>query len=167
MSSFKVANIILTRSFLLIIFLATISPNDSLADIPQELEDNNSFLTKNNDENAMYSTDINQTDYDSLKMKDWEDFMNLVRFISAIVWSIILVVGVLANGCVLLVMLSSSNFTSATHYFIINLALSDLIFLIICPTLALFNFYNFIFYDRLPEFLGQIICKMDYFSTHV
>ena len=84
-----------------------------------------------------------------------------------IVWSLISFIGILANLSVVAVMLCGSKLTSATQYFIINLAISDTLFLAICPTLALVNLHRVIIYDHLPTFFAKVICKSDYFSTHV
>ena len=87
--------------------------------------------------------------------------------IITILWSVISLIGILANLVVILVMICGSKLTSATHYFIINLAASDLVFLLTCPTLALVNLHGLINLNDLPQILGKIICKFDYFSSHV
>ena len=83
-----------------------------------------------------------------------------------IVWSLISLIGILANISVFTVMLCGSKLTP-TQYFIINLAISDTLFLAICPALLLINIHGVIIYDHLPSFLAKAICKSDYFSTHV
>lgn len=84
-----------------------------------------------------------------------------------ILWSLISIIGIFANLCVIAVMLCGSKLTSATQYFIVNLAISDMLFLTICPTLALINLHGVIIYNHLPQFIGKVLCKSDYFSTHV
>jgi hypothetical protein len=42
-----------------------------------------------------------------------------------------------------------------------------MLFLTICPTLALINLHGVIIYNHLPQFIGKVLCKSDYFSTHV
>jgi hypothetical protein len=92
---------------------------------------------------------------------------NRFLWIITFLWAFISLVGILANLVVILVMICGSKLTSATHYFIINLAASDLVFLLTCPTLALVNLHDLIDYSRLPQILGKIICKFDYFSSHL
>ena len=99
--------------------------------------------------------------------RGWDEFISNVRIVVSIVWPLIEIVGVLANAAVLIVMLCASRLTSATQYFIVNLALSDLLFLVICPTLALMNYHQLIIYEKLPQLVGDILCKLDYYSTHV
>ncbi len=95
------------------------------------------------------------------------DFFNQLGIIFTILWSLIAIFGILSNGCVLFVLLSNKKDLKVTQYFIINLAISDLLFLIICPSFSIINYNNIIIFDHLPEFLGAFICKLDYFSTHV
>lgn len=95
----------------------------------------------------------------------WEDHSFL--FITSIIWVTISVIGILANMCVILVMFCSSTKKSATHYFITNLAFSDMFFLLISPTLAILNLNNSINFNQMPHFLGKLICKADYYLSHV
>ena len=99
--------------------------------------------------------------------EDFEGPTQRFLIVVTILWSLISLIGVLANLIVISVMVCGSKLTSATQYFIINLAISDLVFLTTCPTMALVNLHGLINYDRLPQFLGKVICKLDYFSTHV
>lgn len=84
-----------------------------------------------------------------------------------VLWILIASVGVMANLIVICVMVCGTKLTSATQYFIINLAISDLLFLIICPTLALINLHRVIISNHFPEILVKILCKLDFFSSHV
>jgi hypothetical protein len=84
-----------------------------------------------------------------------------------IVWTLIAIVGILANSCVIAVMFFSAKLTSATQYFIINLAISDILFLAICPTLVLINVHKLVSYEEMPDLLAKLLCKADYFSSHV
>lgn len=86
---------------------------------------------------------------------------------TTVIWTTIAVVGICANLFVILVTFCSSSKKSATQYFITNLAVSDSLFLLISPTLALFNLHHLISLNELPFILGKIICKADYFLTHV
>jgi hypothetical protein len=90
---------------------------------------------------------------------------NLLLF--TILWILIAVVGILANTCVISVMLFSAKLTSATQYFIINLAISDILFLAICPTLVSINVHKLISFEQMPSLLAKLVCKADYFSSHV
>lgn len=86
---------------------------------------------------------------------------------TTILWVSIAFIGVLANICVISVASCSSVKKSATYYFITNLAFSDMLFLLISPTLALFNLHQLITLGGLPELLGKVICKTDYYLSHV
>ena len=70
---------------------------------------------------------------------DFNDLQQRLKITNTIIWTVIAIVGILANGGVLVVMFLTSKFTSATQYFIINLALADLIFLAVCPTFLIIN----------------------------
>lgn len=87
--------------------------------------------------------------------------------VTTILWVLISFIGVLANICVISVASCSSGKKSATHYFITNLAVSDILFLLISPTLALFNLHQLIKVNSLPELLGKLVCKTDYYLSHV
>ena len=108
----------------------------------------------------------NLTDVDSCG-DDFFNFEKNLAIIFNIIWCLIAVVGVLANSSVLIVMLCTTRFTSATQYFIVNLAISDLLFLLICPTLVMLNYNGLVNYTKLPFIIASIICKLDYFSSHV
>jgi predicted branched-subunit amino acid permease len=82
-------------------------------------------------------------------------FLNL-RTSNYFIWSLISIIGILANGTVLAVIFLQSKLSSATQYFIVNLALSDLLFLAICPIFLMIN-YQTGFYKYLPLILGNII----------
>ena len=90
---------------------------------------------------------------------------NLLLF--TIIWPLIALVGIVANLIVIFVMCFSIKLTSATQYFIINLAVSDIIFLTVCPTLVIINVHKLIHYDELPKIVAILMCKADYFSSHV
>ena len=113
---------------------------------------------------SLYSDYANQTE-------QYEGFIdigqpdNLLLF--TIIWPLIAVVGILANLCVIFVMIFSAKLTSATQFFIINLAISDILFLAICPTLVLINVHKLISFDQMPGLLAKLVCKADYFSSHV
>lgn len=96
---------------------------------------------------------------------EFPDIPHLLFF--TIIWPLITGVGILANMCVIVVMLMSAKLTSATQFFIVNLAISDILFLTICPTLVLFNMHRVIELDNLPALLAKLICKADYFLSHV
>lgn len=93
-------------------------------------------------------------------------FLTRMKIANTIIWSLIAISGILANGTVLVVMFMASKLTSATQYFIINLALSDLIFLTICPSFLIIN-NQINVYKYMPVLFGTLICKLDYFLTHV
>lgn len=84
-----------------------------------------------------------------------EVFSNNLNTTTSIIWGIIAIIGIFANGTVLVVIFLASKLTSATQYFIINLALSDLIFLAICPTFLIMNYQTRI-YNHLPFILGML-----------
>ena len=113
----------------------------------------------------LHNSSLNQSVDENSESPDLLSVPVLLTF--TIVWSLISFIGILANLSVVGVMLCGSKLTSATQYFIINLAISDTLFLTICPTLALINMHHVIIYDHLPSFLAKAICKSDYFSTHV
>lgn len=101
-----------------------------------------------------------------------EDFLSISKdpkfiFVTTALWILIQFIGILANLCVISVTFCSSRKKSATQYFITNLAISDSLFLLISPTLALTNMNDLINYDEFPHILAEIICKTDYFLTHV
>lgn len=99
----------------------------------------------------------------------WEEtsFVDNLSFFMSITWAIIAIVGILSNACVLVVMICNTQILTVTQYFIINLALSDMVFLIICPTFTIINYNQIIIFDHLPDLMGSFFCKLDYFSTHV
>ena len=98
---------------------------------------------------------------------DENTFTKTLTMIMTVIWVCIALIGILTNGCVLIVLFSNTQCFTVTQYFLISLALSDLLFLIICPTFSIINYNNIIIFDRFSEFLGLFICKLDYFSTHV
>ena len=115
--------------------------------------------------NEKLNNQTNSTENEEL-FEDWNNigFSYKLNLAITIIWSIILIIGVLANGCVLLVMLCASQLKTATQYFIFSLASSDLLFLLICPTMALVG-YNF--HSHYSDFLGLFLCKLSYGLTHV
>lgn len=88
-----------------------------------------------------------------------EIFSNNLNTTTSIIWGIIAIIGIFANGTVLVVIFLASKLTSATQYFIINLAISDLIFLAICPTFLIMNYQTKI-YNHLPLLLGRLYFKL-------
>jgi hypothetical protein len=122
--------------------------------------------------NITYFVELNSTtQYNMSNEQDYEDtnpamLSQPLLLTFTIVWSLISFIGIFANIGVFTVMLCGPKLTP-TQYFIINLAISDTLFLTICPTLALINLHGVIIYDHLPSFLAKAICKSDYFSTHV
>lgn len=98
---------------------------------------------------------------------DYDGFTDKLNTIMTVTWSLITVFGVLSNGLVLAVFLGSSQLITVTQYYIINLALSDLIFLLVCPAFLIINYNQNLDYNQLPVALGNFMCKLDYFSTHV
>nr|QVK45766.1 G protein-coupled receptor [Proales similis] len=101
-----------------------------------------------------------QSDDESLISKEF------LTVISA-VWMLIAFIGIVANLFVILVIAFVRRNKTATHYFIVNLAISDTLFLAICPALAIANLHQFIDYNRMPFILAKIVCKLDFFSTHL
>ncbi len=124
-----------------------------------ELQNLSNFSNKSGNISSIY--DYENEDSSLLMMSS----RMLLTF--TILWSLISFIGIFANLSVVAVMLCGSKLTSATQYFIVNLAISDTLFLAICPTLALVNLHRVIIYDHLPTFFAKVICKSDYFSTHV
>ena len=106
---------------------------------------------------------------DSSGCELWDNasFVDNLTFVMSITWSAIAVVGILSNACVLFVMLCNTRILTVTQYFIINLALSDMVFLIICPTFTIISYNQIIIFDHIPDLMGSFFCKLDYFSTHV
>jgi hypothetical protein len=100
----------------------------------------------------------------------WEgDFVsNLIKIMTA-AWALIAILGILSNACVLVVFLMGKKNLNVTQCFIINLALSDMLFLIICPTFLIisYNDLQITIFNNIPEILGAFYCKLDYFSTNV
>ncbi|CAF0775044.1 unnamed protein product [Brachionus calyciflorus] len=80
-------------------------------------------------------------------------------------WIFISVVGILANSVVVIVLPTKKR--SPTEYFCLNLAISDMLFLFVCPTLSLISLHKLIIYENLPLLLAKIICKADFFLTHL
>jgi hypothetical protein len=115
------------------------------------------------------STSLFNESLTASSVDDWENesFFFLIRTIVTVVWSVIIVIGVSANACVLFVTFFLSTNLTPTQYFIINLSISDLLFLLCCPTLLLVNYHGLINYDRMSTIFAKIICKLDFFSTHV
>lgn len=105
---------------------------------------------------------------------DFIAYAKIINQATIIIWPIVAVIGILANGCVLLVILFVSKFknsstkseNAATKCFIFSLATSDLIFLTLCPFNALIN-SKFEVFDSKAYWLGLVICKLSYASSHV
>jgi hypothetical protein len=121
---------------------------------------NKSSLIFNDSSQLFYD---NQTDAETFEAIGQP--RNLLLF--TILWTLIAIVGILANSVVVVVMVFSAKLTSATQYFIINLAISDILFLAICPTLVLINVHKLISFEAMPELVAKLLCKADYFSSHV
>ena len=85
------------------------------------------------------------------------------KFFVTIIWCLIIIVGVVANGYVVVEITFSPQVASATQYFIANLTFSDLMFLIICPPIALLNFNDF----QIHHSIASFVCKLSYAMTHV
>jgi hypothetical protein len=122
---------------------------------------NKSYLANDSLSNSYESENAFEEDLDNDLM------IHYFLLTITILWILIASVGVMANLIVICVMVCGTKLTSATQYFIINLAISDLLFLIICPTLALINLHRVIISNHFPEFLVKILCKLDFFSSHV
>ncbi len=100
----------------------------------------------------------------------WEgDYVsNLIKIMTTL-WALIAILGILSNACVLVVFLMSKKNLNVTQCFIINLALSDILFLIICPTFLIIStndLQNNLF-NNIPDILATFYCKLDSFSTNV
>lgn len=82
-----------------------------------------------------------------------------------ILWPIISFIGILANLSVIFVLPTKKQ--KPTDYFCLNLAISDLFFLILCPSMLLIDINQIDIYNNLPFFLSNIVCKSNYFLTYV
>lgn len=101
-------------------------------------------------------------DIDDLESIEFELTNNFILLLN-IIWGLIIVFGLGANSFVLGVLICGSRLTSTTQYFIINLATSDLTFLLVCPTISLFHYNNI----NLNYLNGKLFCKFSYLLTHV
>jgi hypothetical protein len=99
---------------------------------------------------------------DDLETIEFELTTNFILLLN-ILWSLIIIFGVSANSFVLGVLICGSRLTSTTQYFIINLATSDITFLLICPTVSLFHYNNI----NLNYLNGKLFCKFSYLLTHI
>jgi hypothetical protein len=140
---------------------ATIS---NLIETLMKNEEEFTYLVATSDDSLMINSTNGECD---IVNDDFKGPSKNFLVIITILWSVISLIGILANLVVILVMICGSKLTSATHYFIINLAVSDLVFLLTCPTLALVSLHKLINYNHLPKILGKFICQFDYFSSHV
>jgi len=124
----------------------------------------NQFFVNNS---YIYVAHENLTLPECSTIDDYDGFTTKLNAVMTATWSVITVCGVLSNGVVLAVFLCSSQLITVTQYYIVNLALSDLIFLLVCPAFLIVNYNQNFDYDNLPGTLGDFMCKLDYFSTHV
>ena len=115
-------------------------------------------------ESNLTNSSENFTDF--LDDLEFVKFSNDLKLVVTILWPIIVVIGVLANGCVLMVIMCTSKTKTTTQYFLLSLSTSDLIFLLICPTNALIG-YNFEKFNFISDFQGLFLCKFSYALAHV
>ncbi len=78
-----------------------------------------------------------------------------------IVFAIITVVGLIGNGCVLVVIIRNKNMRTVTNYFIMNNAITDIVFLIICVPITGSQFL-------ISEWIyGAFMCKLVAYMQYV
>lgn len=82
-----------------------------------------------------------------------------------VLWPIISVIGIIANLTVIFVLPTKKQ--RPTEYFCLNLAISDLFFLIFCPSMVLIDINEIEIYKNMPLFLSTFICKSNFFLTYV
>ena len=93
------------------------------------------------------SFDLSQQDDTSLTTQD---------IVLAVLYSIIIVPGVVGNGIIITIVRKTSSMHTTTNYLLTNLAVADFLTLLLCPGL-----YDFALTKvRLQGFTGDLICKL-------
>ncbi|XP_072179664.1 G-protein coupled receptor 54-like [Diadema setosum] len=87
--------------------------------------------------------------------------ITLVNWLVPLIFGFITVIGVLGNALVCYVILRHLQMRTATNYFIMNLAITDIAFLVCCApfTASVFALNHWIF--------GQFLCKFVFYMMHV
>lgn len=79
----------------------------------------------------------------------------------SIIWSILVIFGIIGNGLVIFAGIKYKKFKDTTNCYIINLAITDLLFVLFCIpfTIYIYSFDNWIF--------GKVMCKLSHFFSRV
>lgn len=89
----------------------------------------------------------------------------VVRIIQPIVFGVITLIGILGNALVIYVILSRQKMRTVTNLLLLNLAIADLSFVIICPPFTAYQMATNKW--PLPGLFGQIICKLMHYLLNV
>ncbi|XP_078384213.1 tachykinin-like peptides receptor 86C [Oculina patagonica] len=93
------------------------------------------------------SLDLSQTEESSLTAQD---------IVFAVLYSAIVVPGVVGNGVIITIVRKTPSMHTATNYLLMNLAVADLLTLLLCPGL-----YDFALTKvRLQGLTGDLVCKL-------
>lgn len=109
-----------------------------------ELKSRNPMLLQGNNSNLNSSK---EDDGDFMNSFDWSTD-HLMRYspgissIYCIAYSIVFIMGIIGNSCVVAVVVRSPRMRTVTNYFIVNLALADILVLLFClPATLLSNLF--------------------------
>ena len=107
-----------------------------------------SFVPVSGQSNFLNGTRSREVDGDFLDSFDWSSD-HLMRYspgissIYCIAYSIVFIMGIVGNSCVVAVVVRSPRMRTVTNYFIVNLALADILVLLFClPATLLANLFN-------------------------
>ena len=107
-----------------------------------------SFVPISDQSNFLNGTRSREVDGDFLDSFDWSSD-HLMRYspgissIYCIAYSIVFIMGIVGNSCVVAVVVRSPRMRTVTNYFIVNLALADILVLLFClPATLLANLFN-------------------------
>ena len=85
-----------------------------------------------------------------------DSFINIQDVVFAALYSAIVLPGVVGNGVIITIVRKTPSMHTTTNYLLMNLAVADLLTLLLCP--GLFDFA--LTKVRLQGFSGDLICKL-------
>lgn len=93
----------------------------------------------------------------------FEDEPSVYAVLVPVIFGIITVVGLIGNGCVVIVIARNRCMRTVTNFFIMNNAITDMVFVVICApvTASQFVLTDWIFGD----FICKLVVFMQYVST--
>ena len=86
---------------------------------------------------------------------------NYLKYVITVIWSLLVVFGVLGNGLVIIIALAYRKLNDVTNCYIFNLAITDLLFILFCIPFTIFM------YTSTNWLFGVTFCKLNHFMSHV